>query len=246
MRPRCRGKAGKLVCIRESRWFTDWQIQKYSPFSVPPMREEEKAMAQGSGAGPGGNPFPDADNQWHLGYSIESFSTDGIFADVASTQMGDQSPDNPMESNGTYEGPEGKKVVLLNPPVDCVNTGPASTNACTFTSSAATQVDDRHIKYTYRNWGGRCVMSLRVMIYGPAPQWNWGALTPWSSGSPFIVVVPETAIPGTAVVFGKLSRANIFFTPSDPLSATDSNYFVLLEPAKVVPGLGTIYRFKTK
>jgi hypothetical protein len=200
---------------------------------------------QGQG-GPPTNPFPTNDNQWHLGYSVQSYASTGTFADVASHQMGDQSASHPMEVSDIWAGPSDKKTVLLTPPTDCVNTGPASTNACTFISTSATQVDESHFRYTFRNWGGRCVISLRVMEYDQTLSWEWSDPTPWSSGSPFIVVVPEKAVPNTAEVFGKLAGANIFFTPSDPLSDTDAKYFKLVEPKKIVPGLGTVYRFQTK
>jgi hypothetical protein len=84
------------------------------------------------------------------------------------------------------------------------------------------------------------------MEYEPTAKWKWADLTPWSSGSPFIVVVPNDALPDTAEVFGKLDGKNIFFTPSDPLSSVDADHFKLLESKKTVPGLGTIYRFQTK
>lgn len=194
------------------------------------------------------NPFPPGNNQWHLGYSVKSFDNTGVFHTVAGHQMGDQSANNPMEVNDTFTNPDPQntKVVLLNPPVDCVNTGPASTNACVFTSSSAQQVDGNKIRYSYRNWGGRCVMSVRVMEYAATVKWTWASLAPWSTGSPFIVVVPEEAVDGTPEVFGKLNGANIYFSPSDPLSATDAQHFKLLEPKKFVPGLGTIYRFEAR
>jgi hypothetical protein len=191
-----------------------------------------------------GNPFPLNDNQWRLGYSTNSFESEGSYEEVAGHQMGDQSPNRPMEVNGVYENTTPNKVVLANPQVSCVNTGPAETNACTFTSSSAVQVDATHIKYTFRNWGGRCIMSLRVMSYKPTVVWRWSDPAPWSTGSPFIVVVPEEAVAGTSVVFGKLGGKNIYFTPSDPLSDVDAKYFKLLEPKKVVPGLGTVYRLE--
>jgi hypothetical protein len=192
------------------------------------------------------NPFPASDNQWHLGYSVQSFDSVGTFENVEGHQHGDQSPTRPMETSGIFTNNSADKVVLANPPVDCQNTGPAETNACTFTSSSAVQVDSNHIKYTFRNWGGRCILSLRVMRYKPILVWKWAEQSPWSTGSPFIVVVPEEAAPGTAAVFGKLDGKNIYMIPSDPLSSADDKYFKLLEPKKVVPGLGTIYRFQTK
>jgi hypothetical protein len=192
------------------------------------------------------NPFPTNDNQWHLGYSIQSFDNSGTFENQEGHQLGDQSPNHPMEVSGVFTNNTPDKVVLANPPVDCQNTGPAETNACVFTSSSASQVDSNHIKYTFRNWGGRCILTLRVMRYKPTLVWKWADLSPWSTGSPFIVVVPEEAAPNTAAVFGRLEGKNIYMIPSDPLSDADAKYFKLLEPKKVVPGLGAIYRFQTK
>jgi hypothetical protein len=192
------------------------------------------------------NPFPEHDNQWHLGYSVQSFDSNPTFSEEKATGMGDRDAKHPMEVTGIYTDPD-NKVALANPPVVCVNTGPAETNACVFTSTGATQNDQHSIRYTFRNWGGRCTISLRVLHYKPVADWKWADPTPWSNGSPFIVVVPEQASPqGSAVVFGRLNGANIFFAPSDPLSATDATHFTLLEPKKVVPGLGTIYRFHVK
>jgi hypothetical protein len=58
--------------------------------------------------------------------------------------------------------------------------------------------------------------------------------------------VPEEAAVDTSAVFGKLDGKNIYMIPNDPLSDADAKYFKLLEPKKVVPGLGTIYRFQTR
>jgi hypothetical protein len=191
------------------------------------------------------NPYPTNDNQWHVGYSIFCFfDPDGKYAEVAVQQMADASTDSPVEIDNIYIDAT-NKIALADPPVGCRNTGLPQTNACVSTSSAATQEGDHQIRYVYRNWGGRCSMWLRIMVHEPVPLWVWTDLTPWSPGSPFIVIVPEAAIPDSAQVFGKLNGANIFFTPSDPLSAIDAQSFKLLEPKKVVPGLGTIYRVKT-
>ena len=46
--------------------------------------------AQRPGAAQGPSAFPSNDNQWHLGYSITSFESTGVAAEVAATQMGDQ------------------------------------------------------------------------------------------------------------------------------------------------------------
>ena len=89
-------------------------------------------------------------------------------------------------------------------------------------------------------------MSIRIMRYKPVLVWKWAELSPWATGSPFIVVVPEEAAPNTAAVFGRLEGRNIYMIPSDPLSDVDAKYFKLLEPKKTVPGLGTIYRIQTK
>lgn len=144
---------------------------------------------------PKDNPFPTNENQWHLGYSVQSFDSNGTFENVEGHQHGDQSPNRPQETSGVFTNTTPDKVVLANPPVDCQNTGPAETNACVFTSSSAVQVDANHIKYTFRNWGGRCIMSLRIMRYKPVLTWKWAELSPWATGSPFIVVVPEEAAP---------------------------------------------------
>ena len=188
--------------------------------------------------------FPTENNQWHLGYSVLSFDQNGAYMEVAVHQMGDAKPSSQGEFDSTYVD-NINKIALLDPPVGCRNTGPADTNACQFTSGA-TQEGDHQIRYIYRNWGGRCLMWLRIMVYKPALLWKWADLTPWSSGSPFIVVVPDEAAQDSAQVFGKLDGANIYFTPSDPLSAPDAQNFKLLDPKKVVPGLGTVYRFQTR
>ena len=202
------------------------------------------SIAIGQPAPPqGNNPFPEHDNQWHLGYSVRSYASTGEFAQVKGTQMGDASAGHPGEVSGVYSDPV-NKITSAAPPYDCVNTGPSETNACTFASVGVQPNDEHSLRYTYKNWGGRCILSLRILVYKPVPDWKWADPTPWSSGSPFLVVVPEGAV--DAMVFGKLNGANIAFTPSDPLSAADANYFTLTEPKKVVPGLGTVYRFKTK
>jgi hypothetical protein len=192
--------------------------------------------------GPGEHPFPEEDNKWHLGYGVPGYSSEGNFQEVARTGMGDRDADHPMEVNQVYEN-LGNRIVLQNPSTDCGNTGPASTNACAFTSRSAVSEDDHHVRYSFRNWGGRCDIWLRVMLYPKITAWKWGDLTPWSSGSPFIVIVPDGV--STPVVFGKLEGRNIFFLPSDPLSETDKEHFELLD-SRPVPGLGIVYRFKTK
>lgn len=194
-------------------------------------------------ATPGPDPFPQGDNEWHLGYGVSSFADAGSFAEVARRGHGDQSAGRPQETNAVYTD-NTNKIVLANPPTDCQNTGPAETNACAFTSRSATQEDDHNIRYSYRNWGGRCDMWLRVTLYPPATKWIWAAETPWSGGSPFIVVVPEGA--KDARVFGKLAGKNIFFTPSDPLNDQDAQSFELIGHPVTTPGLGTIYRIKAK
>jgi hypothetical protein len=201
------------------------------------------SFAQPSSAGPGANPFPQNDNQWHLGYSVLGYSPTSTFAEVAVRQFGDNSAGSPQEINDVYVDLT-NKLTLANSSTDCVNTGPSQTNACAFTSRSATQEDDHHIRYSFKNWGGRCNIWLRINVFAPAPSWIWADLTPWSSGTPFIVVLPVGG--ANPIVFGKLKGANIYFTPSDPLSATDAQNFTLLEPSTVVPGLGTIYRFRAK
>jgi hypothetical protein len=194
------------------------------------------------GSGPGDNPFPDHDDTWHLGYGVPGYSDEGIFQEVAHQQMGDQSADNPMEASGVYENLD-NKILLQDSATDCVNTGPASTNACVFTSRSAVLEDDHHVRWSYRNWGGRCNIWLRVKLFPKTTVWKWGDVTPWSNGSPFIVIVPDGV--STPAVFGKLHGKNIFFIPSDPLSDTDKNNFKLLD-SRAVLGLGTVYRFETK
>ena len=148
-----------------------------------------------------------------------------------------------MEVNAVYED-NTNKISLANPPTDCANGGPAETNACTFQTSTATQEDEHHIRYNFRNWGGRCTIWLRINVSSPVAVWKWADLTPWSSGQTFIVVVPEGGSNGE--VFGKLKGVNIFMTPHDPLSDEDKINFILVDTAKTVPGLGTIYRITAK
>jgi hypothetical protein len=172
-------------------------------------------------------------------YTLPGYSDIGSFKQYP-VQMGDQDADHPGEYSGTYTDSV-NKIVLQDPKTDCLNTGPASTNACVFTTSSATQDDDHNIRFTFRNWGGRCLMSVNMMVYPLIQVQYWSDLTPWSVGSPFIVTVPEDAT--SATVFGKLNGANIFFTPSDPLSQDDAKNFTLVDK-KVIDGFGTIYRFE--
>jgi hypothetical protein len=186
-----------------------------------------------------GEIFPKDDNQWHLLYTVTSFETTGKSM-LVSEQLPDSSPKNPYEITKEFTDPN-HKIVLQTPPVDCFNTGPASTNACTFTSSSATQEDEHTIRYVFRNWGGRCLMSVRLLVFAMTAKPHWSELFPWSEGSTFIVTVPTLAT--SATVFGRLKGENIFFTPQDSLSQTDAKRFTLLDK-KVINDFGTIYRFK--
>lgn len=184
--------------------------------------------------------FPAGDNQWHLLYTTAGFERTGTFKSI-DEPMNDQDADHPGERNNIYRDPI-NKIVLLNPPVTCVNGGPPQTNACTFATGSARQNDDHSISYSVRNWGGRCVLSIRVMVYAPISEPHWTDTHPWSEGSPFIVIVPEEAT--SATVFGKIRGENIYFTPSEDLSPHDRERFEYVDK-KVVPGLGTIFRFKS-
>jgi hypothetical protein len=201
------------------------------------------SFAQPGPAGPSGNPFPAGDNQWHLGYSTVSYSATSTYAEVAKTSMGDQDANHPMEVNSLYTD-NTNKITLANPPTGCQNGGPSQTNACTFVTATATAGDDHNIRYDFRNWGGRCVIWLRLNVFAPISVWQWADFTPWSSGQTFIVVVPEGG--SNPEVFGKLNGVNIFMTPSSPLSDADSQHFTLADQPKTVPGLGTIYRITAK
>jgi hypothetical protein len=185
-------------------------------------------------------PFPTADNQWHLLYSESGYASTGT-AETMGIQMGSQTVSSQGEQAGTFTN-NNDRIVVANPDHDCLlGDAPASGNSCDFISTAIRQEDEHHISWKFRNWGARCVIRLRYTKYAAIDVPRWTEFQPWNNGKHFIVVVPTAA--RSATVFGKLGGANVFMTPSDPLSADDSKRFRLVA-SKVIPSIATVYEIE--
>jgi hypothetical protein len=155
--------------------------------------------------------------------------------------LNDTNADHPQEYQQDFRVP-GDQVLdhLDETKINCVE-GEPSSNGCVFVDyNRLVQLDERTIRWSARNHGGRCTYTLGIYTRDIKAVVNRTEDQKWIDGKTFSVEVPNEAT--SAMVVGVLDGNDVVFSPLAALSAEDSKNFKALPP-KQTPA-STFYMFE--